>query len=163
MRKDDGLTTSLFQLNSTLSSSYQSISSDLGKCWSELLLVILVASFFSALVIFSLRWFAGVIVWSILISTILFGFILACFFAFKVATSRYANERTIYVFAMTFSAVIAMFFTCIIFIVRHKIKLVIQLFKEASKVVADVPLILLQPFAVRYSKPLIVLFKNCLP
>lgn len=128
------------------------VTSDFASCWQELLFVVLVTAIFSALIIFLLRIAAEFIIWSILLSTILIGFILSCFFSYKFATASTEGLRVAYGVGMAVSMVVTMIFVCVVFMVRKKIKMVIELFKEAGKTIGDVPSMLFQPFVVSSRK-----------
>lgn len=149
VRANDTETDDQFEKDSRLSSVFQNLTSDLIACWRELLLVTVITSFFSALIIFLMRYAASFIIWSILLSTIVVGFILSCYFAYKFATAKKETPKITYGVAMAVAMVASMIFICIVFMVRKKIKMVIELFIEAGKTISDVPSMLFQPFVVK--------------
>lgn len=133
--------------DSSHKSFYKLFVTDLRKCLHECCLVLLITSLFSVCTIFLLRIASGFIVWTILLGSFTVSFVLACYFAIKCANNR-DDASGVYCFAMVVMILLSIVLFSIVFAVRKKISLVIALFKECGKIVADIPSILLQPFVV---------------
>lgn len=142
---------SLFRDGSKFSNFFLDLTTDLASCWGEFVLITLIAWTFSGFIVLALRYFADVVIWFILMSTIIAGFALSCFMAAKLGSCR-DTLRIIYGSGMVIAMLMTGFFILLVFAVRKKIKLVIELFKEAGKAIGDVPTLLAQPFLVQYKK-----------
>ena len=124
------------------------IAGDMATCAVEIALVGFISTLFACLIIVSLRFAADYIVWAILGATLLTAFGLSCFLAYKFATAATLSESVLFgiaSFVITFMLIgLAIF----VFWVREKVFLVIRLFKEAAKALADLPSLFFLPFLV---------------
>jgi solute carrier family 44 protein 1 (choline transporter-like protein) len=131
---------------------FQEVSEDLEMSWREILYLCLIAFGFSLIILILFRCFAGILVWLVLI-----GVTLACIggtiYLWVLWKSKKDELQDIenntevtchlaYAIAATIVMVIVLL---VILVMRKRIKLVIQLFKEAGKAINSMPLLLLEP------------------
>lgn len=138
-----------FGSKSKIANFFQGISNDLLRCWGELVLVAVISLVFSGMIIVLLRYAADLVIWAIILSTIFSGFTLACFLSYKFAAAPKGNG-TAYGIATIAVTLITIIIVVFIILIHRKIKLVIALFKEAGKAVAEVPSMLLLPVLVSW-------------
>jgi solute carrier family 44 protein 1 (choline transporter-like protein) len=138
---------------------FQEVSEDFHLCWREFLYLCLISLAFSILILILFRFLVGFVVWVVLI-----GVVLACcigtvilwimWHQSKQATD-YLPERLIpdvdarktgtYLAFAIAASVVTLLVILIIVVMRKRIELVVQLFKEAGKAMTAMPLLLLQP------------------
>lgn len=129
------------------------VNEDLHLVWSQLIYLCIFASVMSLLVLFLLQFVAGFVVWFVLIATVAVS-IAGTIYLWVVwkakqteaqesdISKRVSNTYLAYAITVTIVTVIILL---IILVMRKRIKLVVQLFKEAGKAVSSMPLLLLQP------------------
>jgi solute carrier family 44 (choline transporter-like protein), member 1 len=122
--------------------------SDMLSCWEEFILISFVAVSYSAIVIILMRFIAGKIIWTILTTTVLAGICMSMFLVFKSLSVKETYLKVPYGVGATFVSFLTIFVIIFLISMRKKIKLVIELFKEAGKAVADMPSMLIQPVLV---------------
>ncbi|XP_044269021.1 choline transporter-like protein 1 isoform X2 [Tribolium madens] len=147
---------------------FQEVSEDFHLCWLEFLYLCLIALAFSILILFLFRYVVGIVVWVVLI-----GVVLACCIATIILwilwdQSRNSNlpENMIsdvdfrktgtYLAFAIIASVITVIVLLVIIVMRKRIELVVQLFKEAGKAVAAVPFLLLQPILTFLSLAVVI-------
>lgn len=123
------------------------MSRDVWNCVGEFTLVAIVTLTISGLIVVLLRFFANIVVWTILCSTILVGFALACYLSYKFSTFD-GGFQVFYGVGTLVVVVVTIFIAIFIIFIRHKIKLVIAMFKEAGKAIADLPSLLFLTISV---------------
>ncbi|KAK6180571.1 hypothetical protein SNE40_012702 [Patella caerulea] len=116
--------------------------SDLQKTWQDILYLTSFALALSVVIIVLLRFFAGVLVWSMVIIMILAslagtGF---CWYSYYVKLTRN------WLIGSIVATVVCLIVLLILLVMRKRIALAVQLFKEAGKAVGRMPVLLLQPF-----------------
>lgn len=132
-------------VDADFSSLFQEISQDLILTWPAIALVCVVAFIFSYILLILFRYAIKYIIWIIYIGFIVLIAALAigCWIGFATAKDPEAKP------AFLISAIMFSLFTAIAIIVliwfRKRIRLVAQLFKEASKALIDIPTILFEP------------------
>ncbi|PNF24373.1 Choline transporter-like protein 1 [Cryptotermes secundus] len=131
---------------------FQEVSEDLEMSWREILYLCLIAFGFSLILLILFRYVVGILVWLVLI-----GVTLACIggtvylwilwkskkdgLKDKEVNTDVASHLA-YAIAATIVTVIVLL---VILVMRKRIKLVIQLFKEAGRAINSMPLLLLEP------------------
>lgn len=130
-------------------SIFTRILNSLSRCWGEIVGIGLLAFLLSSLVVVSIRFAARFVVLTVIFGTI-FGFmVFGCWLAYKAASSK-DKERILYGFWAFVVIVFTIVLTLVVCGVRKKIPLVIGIFKEASKALADIPSIVAVPILVNY-------------
>lgn len=131
---------------------FQDVSEDLATCWREVLYVCIIAFSLSFIVLLLFRYVVGFVVWIILVASIIVGSVATIFLWIKYA--EYAKRedtgraRT-YLIASIVATVVVVLITVLIIVMRKRVRLVIELFREAGKAIADMPLLLFEPLLVR--------------
>ncbi|BET03140.1 Plasma-membrane choline transporter [Nesidiocoris tenuis] len=132
---------------------FHEVSEDLHLAWRELVYLALIALVLSLGTLFALRFFAGLMIWVILIGSCGMGAI-GTVYAWVVyknkkdeqtmsdIDARVATTYLVYAIITTVATVI-MFF--MVLVMRKRIKLVAELFTEAGKAVAKMPLLIFEP------------------
>ncbi|XP_037045587.1 choline transporter-like protein 1 isoform X2 [Bradysia coprophila] len=124
------------------------ISNDLVHSWSPILISCVVALIFSYILLILFRYAIKYVIWVIYIGLIVLlvvGAIVFTVFYFKAKSSDPESQPAGFLAVAGVLALLALILGFIIFMVRRRIRLVVQLFKEASKTLGDVPLIVLEP------------------
>lgn len=131
---------------------FQDISEDLATCWKEIIYVCIISFAFSFIVLILFRFVVGFVVWIILIASVIVGFVASIYLWVKYTQKRQDPpdyERvTTYLIAAILSTLATFFISLVIFVMRKRVKLVIQLFIEAGKALTDMPLLLFEPILV---------------
>lgn len=123
------------------------ISEDLLNSWSPILISCIVALIFSYILLVLFRYAIKYVIWVIyigLIVVLVIGAIVFLVLYFKTKGDPNSTPEG-FLIAAGVSAILAVILGIVIFIFRKRIALVVQIFKEASKVLADVPLIVAEP------------------
>lgn len=149
-RKDETTTQNLLS-KTGLVNFFQDVSEDLSACWREVIYVCLISFAFSFLVLILFRFVVGFVVWIVLIFSIIAGIVATVFLWVKFAEYKKGQdtdrEKT-YLVSAIISTVVTVVITLIIIFMRKRVKLVIELFKEAGKAISDMPLLLIEPLLV---------------
>lgn len=130
---------------------FQEVSEDLSLCWSKVSYVCLISFVFSFIVLILFRYVVGFVVWIVLISSVITSIFATIFLWIKYAQNKNNpnSERvTTYLVLAIVATCAAIIIALIIFVMRKRVKLVIQLFKEAGKAISDMPMLLFEPFLV---------------
>lgn len=130
---------------------FQDVSEDLATCWREILYVCLISFAFSFIVLILFRFFVGGVVWVILIASVVVSLIATIFLWTKFAEYQKQDdsgrEKT-YLIAAIVATLVTVGITLMIVFMRKRVRLVIELFREAGKAIADMPLLLFEPILV---------------
>ncbi|KAJ9589125.1 hypothetical protein L9F63_017584, partial [Diploptera punctata] len=147
---------------------FQEVVEDLQLSWREILYLCLIAFGFSIVLLILFRFLVGIVVWLVLI-----GVTVACIAGTiylwilwkmkndekdKVKTNK-EIENTVnksYLAYAIIATIVTVIVLLVILVMRKRIKLVIQLFKEAGKAVASMPLLLLEPLVTFVALGLVV-------
>lgn len=137
----------------------QEVSEDLHLCWQEILYLCLIAFALSIVLLFLFRFVVGFVVWIVLIGVVavsIFGTIYL-WVRYKMVrdelkskpdysqseiSQRKHYSLLAYAIIATIATVIIML---VVLVMRKRIQLVVQLFREAGKAIASMPVLLLQP------------------
>lgn len=129
----------------------QAATEDLTNSWVAIALSCVVALIFSYILLVLFRYAIKYVIWVIYIGIIvilLIGAIVALVFYFHAKNSSNINDREAaigFIIASAVLAVVAVVIGFVLFLFRKRIQMVIQLFKEASKALGDVPLLVAEP------------------
>ncbi|KAL7019770.1 hypothetical protein ACKWTF_011243 [Chironomus riparius] len=127
---------------------FQDVSEDLSECWREIIYVCIISFAFSFIVLVLFRFVVGFVVWIVLFASIVVSIIATIFLWVKYAQYR-KDPDSEKVMTYLVAAIIATCITAIILlmllIMRKRIKLVVELFKEAGKALSDMPVLLFEP------------------
>ena len=129
----------------------QIITQDLTVSWLGILMSCVVAVIFSYIILVLFRYAIKYVIWTIYIGivvliTVLAILALVAFFAAKSSNSEKDREGAMmFLIVAGVLGIVAVVLALLLFYFRKRIHLVIQLFKEASKALADVPLIVAEP------------------
>lgn len=148
-KKDETSTQNLLS-KTGLVSFFQDVSEDLATCWREILYVCIIAFVFSVIVLFLFRYVVGFVVWIILIASIVVGIVATIFLWAKYGEYKQQDKdrESTYLISAIISTIVTILITLLIVVMRKRVKLVIQLFKEAGKAISDMPLLLFEPLLV---------------
>lgn len=115
-------------------------------------------SVFSIIILFLFRFVAAFVVWLVLVGVVLASIIGTIFLwviydqSKQAEVNEFSKRKTTSFLVYAIVATIATICICLVILVlRKRIKLVIQLFKEAGKAVASMPLLLAEPIIVRFN------------
>jgi solute carrier family 44 (choline transporter-like protein), member 1 len=149
MKKDETTTQSLMS-KTGLTNFFQDVSEDLATCWCEILYVCLIACVFSIILLFLFRYLVGFVVWIILIASVVLGVIATIFLWVKYGEYKKQDQdrESTYLISAIVSTVVTILIFLLIVVMRKRVKLVIELFKEAGKAISDMPLLLFEPLLV---------------
>ena len=135
---------------------FQDISEDLATCWREVLYVCIASFGFSFLVLVLFRYVVGFVVWVVLFLSVIASIVATCFLWSKYALYKKGvdtnREKTYLISAIIFT-IVSVVIILIIIVMRKRVKLVIELFKEAGKAISDMPLLLIKPILVCSNLP----------
>lgn len=128
----------------------QAITEDIFNSWLSILISCIVALVFSYILLVLFRYAIKYVIWVIyigLIVLLLIGSIvmLVFYFSAKNEGGKTAESATGLAITSGVLALLAVLLALFIYFYRRRIQLVIQLFKEASKALSDVPLIVTEP------------------
>lgn len=99
------------------------------------------------------RYVVGFIVWFVLLATVFASIFATIFLWIKWGQHRKDDdtEKTkLYLVSAIIATVATIMISLIILVMRKRVKLVIQLFKEAGKAITDMPMLLFEPLLVIY-------------
>ncbi|XP_037916936.1 choline transporter-like protein 1 isoform X2 [Hermetia illucens] len=132
---------------------FQEVSEDLESCWLEIVYLCILSFVASILIMFAFRFFAGFLVWLVLIGIIIALLCGTIFLWILYANSGQETDnlevpeernRTYLILAIIVTVALVCI-SLIILALRDRIKLVIQLFKEAGKALISMPALLFEP------------------
>lgn len=130
---------------------FQDVSEDLSECWREIIYVCLISFAFSFIVLVLFRFVVGFVVWIVLIASVVVSLIATVFLWIKYAQKKQDpdNEKVMtYLVAAIVATCITVIIALMLLIMRKRIKLVVELFKEAGKALSDMPVLLFEPLLV---------------
>ncbi|XP_071476563.1 choline transporter-like protein 1, partial [Diadema antillarum] len=137
----------------------QNVLGDLEKSWRDIVYLCLMAFAFSIVVILLLRFFAGAIIWTMVVGFVIgslggTGFLWYQWYTFRAkfratpSEERLAqdkeNVKTMLIYASVASSV-TVILLLVLLVMFKRIALVVALFKEAGKAIGAIPFLLLQP------------------
>lgn len=133
------------------SSVLQTVSEDLIQSWHLILITCIVALVFSYILLVLFRYAIKYVIWFIFIGIVVAFFagsiiMIVFFFAAKSSTILEEQEGAYgFLIASGLFALFGLIIGLVIYFFRKRIGLVVQIFKEASKVLADVPTLIAEP------------------
>lgn len=132
---------------------FQDVSEDLSSCWQQIIYVCMISFIFSFIVLVLFRFVVGFVVWLVLIASVITGFVATIYLWIKYSQKKKQelpdHERvSTYLVAAIIATIATIVISLVIFVMRKRVKLVIQLFKEAGKALSDMPMLLLEPLFV---------------
>lgn len=139
----NGTDTSQSEFNSVV----PALSKDLLNSWSPILISCVVALIFSYILLILFRYAIKYVIWVIyigLIVVLVVGAVAMVVVYFTAKKNGNESPEGFLVAAGVF-AILALILGFVIYFFRRRIALVVQMFKEASKVLGDVPLIVTEP------------------
>ncbi|XP_059622600.1 choline transporter-like protein 1 [Phlebotomus argentipes] len=134
---------------------FEEVSEDLDICWREILCLFVLAFVLSFVIVFLLQYLVGILVWLVLIGIVLASIIGVIWLWVKYDLVRRSTpedsevgvqRRQSWLAYAIIGTIITICICLVIFVMRKRVQLVIQLFKEAGKAITSVPLLLLEPF-----------------
>ncbi|KAG5673119.1 putative CTL-like protein [Polypedilum vanderplanki] len=125
---------------------FQQIAQDLINLWPQIGLVCLVAFVFSYILLLLFRYAIEYVIWIIYISFIIVFAIGSIVFWYLFAVAGGEEKSGLLVGAIMFTLV-TILCSVLLYWFRRRIKLVAELFKEASRALIDVPQILFEPIS----------------
>jgi solute carrier family 44 (choline transporter-like protein), member 1 len=123
----------------------------LSKSIGPIIISVIVAGVFSFIVLALFRHVIKHIIWGIYIGMVVFfilmsvGFIIASISASSSSDPQARESATVFLFPAAIFGILGIILAVVLYIFRVRIKLVIAIFKEASKVLQDVMPLLFQP------------------
>ncbi|XP_022187745.2 choline transporter-like protein 1 isoform X2 [Nilaparvata lugens] len=142
-----------------LGSFFQEVSEDLHVCWKEMLYLCIISFILSLTLLFLLRFMAGFVVWFVMIGAVVTS-IGGTIYLWLVYKQKNAEEkrgeitdritRTYFYYAII-ATIVTFMILLVIFVMRKRIQLVVQLFHEAGKAISRMPLLLFQPLATFFA------------
>ncbi|XP_056632052.1 choline transporter-like protein 1 [Diorhabda sublineata] len=153
-----------------LSNFFTEVSEDFQICWTEICYLCLIALVLSCLLLALFRFLVGFVVWIVLM-----GSLSACVIATVVLWILWKHSKnyvddipdnlvpdvdarktyTYLVFAIL-TTIATVIISLIIFVMRKRIELVVQLFEESGKAIAAMPILLFQPILTFLSLGIVV-------
>ncbi|VVC24458.1 Hypothetical protein CINCED_3A005258 [Cinara cedri] len=151
--KGDETTLNIILSNSSIGSLFQEVTQDLQHTKWDIINLCIFAFITSLVIVFLIRFVAGIVVWFVLIAVVVVSFSASIFLwiTWKQKSNYEIKDQivqrdvnTYFAFALiaTISTVIILL---IIVAMRNRIALVVQLFKESGKAIQSMPLLLVQP------------------
>jgi solute carrier family 44 (choline transporter-like protein), member 1 len=135
---------------------FQDVSEDLSSCFREIIYVCIISFVFSFIVLVMFRFVVGFVVWIVLVASVITGFVATIYLWIKYAQKKRDSQDyervTTYLIAAIIVTLVTIVISLVIFGMRKRVKLVIQLFREAGKALTDMPLLLIEPLLVRIEK-----------
>lgn len=131
---------------------FTNVSEDLATCWREVLYVCIISFAFSFIVLILFRYVVGFVVWIVLVASIVVATVATIFLWVKFAEYKKGEDsgrEQTYMIAAIITTIVTVLITLLIIVMRKRVRLVIELFKEAGKAISDMPLLLLEPLLVR--------------
>jgi solute carrier family 44 (choline transporter-like protein), member 1 len=129
----------------------QTIASDMANSWFSIIMMCVVALVFSYVLLMLFRHAIKYVIWVIyigLLVVLVLGSIALLILYVAASNSKDPQEKQAGTMLLVGSGIMALFaliFGLILFFFRKRIELVASLFKEASKALVDVPLIVFEP------------------
>lgn len=150
--KKDETTTQNLLSKTGLVNFFQDVSEDLSTCYLEIMYVCIASFIFSVIVLILFRYVVGFVVWIVLVASVIASVIATIFLWVKYIEYKKGEdverEKT-YLVSAIICTIIAAMITLVVIFMRKRIRLVIELFKEAGKAISDMPLLLIEPLLVR--------------
>ncbi|XP_008486767.2 choline transporter-like protein 1, partial [Diaphorina citri] len=146
---------------------FQEAVEDVNLVKGEMIKLVLFATVFALILVFLLRFVAGLIVWTVLIGATLASIGLTVFLWFTWYQKTKIKERTqiiereintYFIYAIV-ATLVALVVLVIVLVMRKRVKLVVRLFTEAGKAIQDMPLLLIQPLVTFLA--LMLVFAGC--
>ncbi|KAI5719035.1 hypothetical protein M8J76_004098 [Diaphorina citri] len=146
---------------------FQATVEDVNLVKGEMIKLVLFATVFALILVFLLRFVAGLIVWTVLIGATLASIGLTVFLWFTWYQKTKIKERTqiiereintYFIYAIV-ATLVALVVLVIVLVMRKRVKLVVRLFTEAGKAIQDMPLLLIQPLVTFLA--LMLVFAGC--
>ncbi|CRK86749.1 CLUMA_CG000582, isoform A [Clunio marinus] len=129
---------------------FEKVAEDFRTSWFHILISVVVAMVFSYILLILFRYATKYVIWIIYIGIVILISIfsilaLVMFFVMKSKGGKEEESAYTFLIVSVICAIVALIFGVMLYFFRKRIKLVIQLFKEASKALSDVPLIVVEP------------------
>lgn len=130
---------------------WQQLGDDFSITWLPILLSCIAALIFSYILLVLLRYATKYVIWIIMIGIIVFFLALTVLMLVGFGSAAGSNNEDEKGASVGFLIGAGVFFifamvaTCLVCCFRKRISMVIQIFKEASKALADVPMVLVEP------------------
>ncbi|XP_063245014.1 choline transporter-like protein 1 isoform X2 [Bacillus rossius redtenbacheri] len=136
---------------------FQEVSEDINTCWKEILYLCLIALAFCIVIMILFRFLVGIMVWVMLVGATLASIAGTVYLwilwnqkkksAAEKTVDKETNGRTVnaYLAAAIVATVATVLILLVILVMRKRIALVIQLFREAGKAIASMPFLLFEP------------------
>jgi len=161
--KNDSSITQFFS-KSGVRDFFQEVSEDLHLCWKEILYLCLIAFVMSLILLFLFRFVAGFVVWFVLaaaVVTSIAGTIYLWVMWRQKHNSIYGSEveqrkETSYFYYAIISTIISLIILLLVWVMRKRIQLVVQLFHEAGKAVSAMPMVLSTPIMTFCSLAIVI-------
>ncbi|XP_050526214.1 choline transporter-like protein 1 isoform X2 [Daktulosphaira vitifoliae] len=139
--------------NSAVGSLFTEITQDLQHTKWDIIYLCIFAFVFTILIVFLIRFVAGIVVWFVLISVIVVSFAGSIFLWYvwkqksnmEIQDQVTENDTKTYFYFALIATISSVIILLIIVVMRDRIALVVQLFKEAGKAIQSMPLLLVQP------------------
>lgn len=144
---------------SGLKEFFHEVSEDLHLCWKEILYLCLIAFAVSIVLLFLFRFMAGFVVWFVLAATVVTS-ICATIYLWIMWKEKHSiayggqelqngemdqrKESSYFTYAII-STLVTIVILLIVWVMRRRIQLVVELFHEAGKAVAAMPMLLSTP------------------
>ncbi|GAB0087830.1 Choline transporter-like [Sergentomyia squamirostris] len=153
--KDVKETSEKFFSKSGFRNFFEEVSEDLDICWREILYLFATAFVLSCIIVFLLQYIVGILVWLVLIGIVIASIIGSIWLWVKSSHVQQSTpddsevgvqRKNSWLIYAIIGTIITICICLIIFVMRKRLKLVIQLFREAGKVISSMPLLLFEPF-----------------
>ncbi|KAL1128814.1 hypothetical protein AAG570_013348 [Ranatra chinensis] len=136
-----------------LNDFFLEVTEDIHLCWPEILYSCLIAFVLSLIVLFLLRYVVGFVIWVVLIGTVIASLGTTIYLwvswkeKMKIKHESYSsqNEVNTYLGYAIVATVVTVIIFLVIFVMRKRVRLVMQLFTEAGKALSSMPLLLFLP------------------
>ncbi|XP_031349133.1 choline transporter-like protein 1 isoform X1 [Photinus pyralis] len=141
-----------------LNDFFGEVSEDFERCWPEILYLCIISLAFSIVIMVLFRLLVGVVIWIVLVGIALASTLGTAYLWILWHQSRASSstEEAIvgsikvqktdtYLTLAIIASILTLCLLLIILVLRKRLKLVIQLFKEAGKAIGSMPLLLVQP------------------
>ncbi|KAF5305606.1 hypothetical protein FQR65_LT07686 [Abscondita terminalis] len=137
---------------------FQEVSEDFELCWPEILYLCIISLVFSLVIMILFRLLVGIVVWLVLVGVVLACSLGTAYLWILWRQSKMDSNDATHVIGtvevrktdsyLAFAIIASIVTVCVLLIVlvlRKRVQLVIQLFKEAGKAIGSMPLVLFQP------------------
>lgn len=167
--KSDAIVNKVFS-KTGLNNFFTEVSEDFQICWTEICYLCLIALVLSCLLLALFRFLVGFVVWIVLL-----GSLTACITGTVVLWMLWINSKNYvdgmpdnlvpdidarktdsYLVFAILATIVTVVISLIILVMRNRIQLVVQLFEEAGKAVAAMPILLFQPILTFISLAIVV-------